>query len=167
MKTKIYIMLTIVAIILSFLACGESEIKVGQIYNYDFTEGEEFNHIETIKHASIFIYLKVNYKRESTEYWKLPEETWHDKNGDCEDFCILFMYVLEKHLNIDTKLVTLYHKTDPKGHTMVYANGKFWEPSSNTYYNSIPSMWYINHFIPYPETIWMTYWYHRDVGMYY
>ena len=41
-----------------------------------------------------FIYESVTYKNITSNYWKLPEESWKDKFGNCADMCILFMYLV-------------------------------------------------------------------------
>ena len=56
---------------------------------------------------------------------KLPEETFRDRTGDCEDFALLLCYFANE-LGENMKLVTV--KGENGYHAIVRLNGKYYEP---------------------------------------
>lgn len=38
---------------------------------------------------------RVKYERERGDVWQSPYETWSSKKGDCEDFALLWAYILK------------------------------------------------------------------------
>ncbi len=44
----------------------------------------------------ILVSVLITYTNEEGEYWKSAEETWYDRTGDCEDFCTLFLGLLQQ-----------------------------------------------------------------------
>lgn len=166
MKKIIFILLLFV----SSCCCYQNEdeltnIEVGEMYDYYFENdindfyGMELN---TISRINNWVRKNIKYVEDKQDYWKLPEETYQDKQGDCEDLCILIMYLVYEKLNIKLELVAL---TNPN-HVIMY------NPNSNTFFDHKgnnylkPEELNIKWYCPYSEVIWMTYNYHDNVGQY-
>lgn len=49
--------------------------------------------------------MKDGYK---TEYWQSPGETLELRTGDCEDMCILLMFLLKERLNIESEMLVIF-----------------------------------------------------------
>lgn len=159
--------------------CNESSnelanIEVGEMHDYKFDDSEIDNYLgdplDSINKIFNWIYFNLEYKAESSgkEYWKLPEETYLEKEGDCEDLCILFMYLLKEKLNIDSELVAI-KKENNLYHALIFIPSTkiYLDPQGLFYTEDTIQKFKILWSAPYPEVIWMTYYYHKNVGIYY
>lgn len=153
----------IILIILTLSAgCMPGEIEVERMYNYDF---ENDINVNTIEEALEYVYLKMVYERDSTDYWQLPEESYRKGKGDCEDYAIFFMYLCKSKLDIDSTLVFLKHET--KGHHVIAKiDNLYYSAIHNYIIETIGAGWEYNWECDYEEAIWMTYYYHDSVGVY-
>jgi hypothetical protein len=149
-------------VLILFINCNHDyEIEVGSMYDYSF------NHdiaVENESDALNYVSLNITYKSDSFDYWQLPEETYRLKTGDCEDFSLLLAYLLETELDIRTDLILIGNNSDY--HILVKYNSYYIDAMSGSKFYIIPSEWHIIYIIPYPEAIWMTYYYHDNVGKY-
>jgi hypothetical protein len=62
--------------------------------------------------------------------WQLPHQTYLWGAGDCEDFSILALYLLDKELGIHGKLELGHNGVE--GHAWVSVNGQHWEPQTGS-----------------------------------
>lgn len=150
------------------------DIKIGNMYDYSFDDSQINNYLgsplNSVNQIFNWIYANIKYKLENlnADYWQLPHETYFNKNGDCEDLSILFMYLLEKKLNIYSELVAIKQESNIF-HAIVYIpSQKIYIDPQGPLYNvdtvkNLDILWYA----PYYEIIWMTYYYHGNVGIYY
>jgi hypothetical protein len=74
---------------------------------------------------------KVKWVDDPLKYWQSGGETEDLLTGDCEDFAILFMDLMDQ-LNKDCELVVVEYKILGKTiqHAIVYYNGKYYDPTS-------------------------------------
>lgn len=61
-----------------------------------------------------------------TEYWQSALQTYVWKFGDCEDFTILAMYLLNSHFGMKPRMATGY--LNGGGHAWLEINGVWYEP---------------------------------------
>ena len=74
----------------------------------------------------------IEYKSETIDYWQPPGETLKLKTGDCEDLCILFMYLAKIELDIDAEMLLVISGLDGKGcHALVSCNGTVYDVHPN------------------------------------
>lgn len=64
--------------------------------------------ITTEQEIADWIFNNIKSVSEENDYWKSPMETLRDKEGDCEDVAILYMYLVKEILGIETSFVVLY-----------------------------------------------------------
>jgi len=162
MKKKIIML--IVLVLFSFNRCNqyeEEEIEVGSMTDYFFIHDIEINNKED---AINYVSNNIIYKDELFDYWQLPEETYNLKTGDCEDFSLLLCYLLENELDIRTKLIII--GKDTERHILVKYNLFYIEAIHGYIQKTLNEGWYEISSIPYSEAIWMTYYYHNNVGKY-
>lgn len=142
-------------------------VEVEEMYDYDF---ENDIQISSVKEALDYVASNMTYKNEENDYWQLPEQSYQWGTGDCEDYCIFFMYLLKTKLNINSELVLVHPKKNVY-HAVVKYNNQYSDP---TMYN--PEKGFTNIYVPeshiiweasYQETMWMTYNYHDNIGKYY
>jgi hypothetical protein len=89
-----------IVVILSLLlfAC-QLEPKVAPDFNLPLIGAR------TIVDALQWTATHITYWPDTGEYWKTPEQTYHDRYGDCEDFALLAMYFIKKEVHKEPILV--------------------------------------------------------------
>jgi hypothetical protein len=151
----------------------EKRIEVENMYDYYFEN--DIPEMTSINDVIFYIRDHIEYTGDDGEYWQLPEETYYRRNdenkmlGDCEDFVILFQYLVETKLNISTCLISVDLPDQEDNHAMAFVNGIFYDIQGGKFiiqYTSLNPEIKIRHIIPYTEVIWMTYYYHHPVGKY-
>lgn len=170
MKKIIFRFTLTLVIFISFIKCNidtyeENPLKsihVEKMYNYSFEENIE---IQTKYRAINLVSEIIEIKDENIDYWQLPEETFNLKTGDCEDYSLLLCYLLETKLNIRTNLILLGRGNER--HIIVQCENEYIDAVQGVTFKEIPNDWYIIYTILYEEAIWMTYYYHNNVGKYY
>jgi Transglutaminase-like domain len=60
-------------------------------------------------------------------YWQTPEETYRLRTGDCEDFALLFMYLTERTLRLETELIIVGYNSTSANHVVVGVGGEWYE----------------------------------------
>jgi hypothetical protein len=168
---NVIIILILYLIICNIIYCEYSSdvslenIEVEKMEDYVCKECDKIE-INSIKDILEYLSNNIQYKDEKNDYWQLPEETITKGTGDCEDFCILFMYLLKNKLEIENSL-TLIKPNKKTVHTVVYYSNQYSDP---TMYNG-----FMNIYVPdshilwkssYEEVMWMTYNYHDNIGKY-
>jgi hypothetical protein len=149
--------------------CPLCNVEVGEMNDYYFENNIE---IDWIGDAMLWSY-NIEYIADETDYWQLPEETYESRTGDCEDFCIMFMYLMKTKLNLETNLIMI-EKDNGDVHTLVYPvpfgsekKPMYYEAVNNFLSSTLLNSWHIKFTIPYTEVMWMTYNYHNNIGIYY
>jgi len=99
---------------------------------WDFEEIPNLG-IQTIQDAMTWVSQEIRYVSDSIhypadEYWQSPAQTYVWRSGDCEDYCILVMYLICRDVGIKGKMCVgmCYGGL----HAWVYVDGHFWEPQS-------------------------------------
>jgi len=97
---------------------------------YDFDEIPNLG-IQTIQDAMNWVSWEINWVSDdihypADEYWQSPAQTYVWRSGDCEDFCILVMYLIHRDVGIDGKMCVgmCYGGL----HAWVWVDGHYWEP---------------------------------------
>ena len=154
----------LILILILFLSCfhDSNEIVIREMHDYDFENDIKIN---SKYEAFDFIRSNISYKIEAFDYWQIPEETWTLKTGDCEDVCIFFMYLIETKLNIRTNLIMISNGIHY--HTIVTCDNKYYCLVNFSISDYIYEGWQIVYEIPYSELMWMTFYYHDNVGKYF
>ena len=107
-----------------------------EFWTYEWDGGPE---VGSIVEAHNAVYENI-VRDGGSEEWKLPHETWNDEAGDCEDKCILMMFLLHRDLGIDTDMGIYAIKHWPSGepenwsysyHTVVLMDdGHYYDPTT-------------------------------------
>jgi hypothetical protein len=150
----------------------DCEVDVGQIKNYDFEN--DIPVFDSIQSALYWVQDNINYKKENDngdwndEHWQTPEETYFLKTGDCEDYAILFAYIVKNKLNtnIEIEYVDIIYsivKETDSGHCFNDINYRYIDPQGG--YLDLDD-YKIEFHIPYEETLWMAIHHHHRVGKY-
>jgi len=151
-------------ILLTLFFCDTEEIiKVERMTDYNFKNNIQ---VATVRQAFDYVFKNMRYVPDQLgqDYWQLPEESYHLKTGDCEDFCILFMYLCDS-IGIASSLVSIYHPKEGY-HAIVKIDEIYYEVVGNYITYKIPWGWSFDWKCTYEEAIWMTYYYHDGVGIY-
>jgi hypothetical protein len=74
-----------------------------------------------------YIYRNIVYASEEGDYCQSPIETLERGKGDCEDFAILFAYLAYESLGMKSEIVVV--NTGEGVHSLVFAEGKYYEPT--------------------------------------
>ena len=89
--------------------------------------------IQTVQDAMDWVAGEIRYVPDSIhypadEYWQSPLQTFVWRCGDCEDYCILALYLIHRDVGIDGKMCIgmCYGGM----HGWVYVDGHFWEPQT-------------------------------------
>jgi ribonucleotide reductase beta subunit family protein with ferritin-like domain len=149
-------MLRIITIIvlMSSLSCSridDNYINVGAMTDYRFHHDHIFY---TDDEVNIWVTENISYEKDTEEYWQLPEETYELRTGDCEDIALLRAY-FNRELGYEDNLLILWNKNIQAYHMI----------NSQRYDEYQTVNWEYILEIPYEEAIWMTYYFHRAVGI--
>lgn len=104
----------IILILLSLLSCDYMMILGKELpyYNIDIDLEIQGNTTsEKLASISFWIFSNIIMKSDieihGKPYWQTPEETIELETGDCEDFCILFLWLSYQYLNIKPDMLIL------------------------------------------------------------
>ena len=122
-----FIILAVTVCIIVFALGG---CKIDPIW--DFDEIPELG-IQTVQDAMSWVAHEIRYVSDAihypaNEYWQSPAQTYVWRSGDCEDYCILVLYLIHRDVGIDGKMCVgmCYGGM----HGWVYVDGHFWEPQT-------------------------------------
>jgi len=147
---------------------------IGKIENYDFPGSEEIPEFETIEDAQYYMQDNFEYEKDidqfgQADYWQTPEEFYYNGKGDCEDWSLFAMYLLNR-MNIQSQFILTKSRYNKISHAITYV------PDIEKYIDFITggklnkklaeSHYIITNSIPYSEALWMTINYHDNVGKY-
>lgn len=114
-----------------------------------------------------YVYNNIDYmfdidRWDIKEFWQLPEITHKLKTGDCEDFSILSMYLINRYLGLKGKITELRKRDSEQGHAILYLQIDSETGIYIDYYMIVHDFqkykdegWYIKDKISYGETIWI------------
>lgn len=117
--------------------------------------------VKTIDEAMEWCANNIEPKRDDTDYWQTPKQTYDYETGDCEDYCILFMQLVFE-LNYNPELIIIILDNDIQ-HAVVKIENNYYDIHINKKYNSIEK---INNFkefwedFSYNETMYYAVTYH-------
>ena len=100
----------------------------GEIYPYDWQIPIEIN----TKQEALDYVSTYNYEPKYGVF--LPDEFYNSGYGDCEDFALMFQYILETQLNIKADLIGGEYNGIP--HMWVESNGVIYEPTAGVINNN-------------------------------
>jgi len=110
--------------------------------------------------AGEIIYMP-DRERMREEYWQSPQETYCWRTGDCEDSCILAMYLIHRDIGLVGQLVLGRYRNG--SHGWVYVDGHQWEPQLARIVDDDPD-YIIRKSITYCETVWRSRVTHRGLS---
>lgn len=127
--------------------------------------------VETIDDALNWVAENITYVSDDihdrAEYWQDPYQTYTWRTGDCEDFCILLMYLMYRDVGLDPSLVTgRVPDSDGElvGHGWVRVDGEDYESISGIrcteWFAENAAVWRV---IPYEEAMRRSTTIHRSV----
>jgi len=87
---------------------------------------------DTVEDVMQWVATNIEYRTDQEvygerSYWASPGEVWINRAGDCEDFCILALYLLHRDLGIDGEMMIGYPEGGT-GHTWLVIDGVQWAP---------------------------------------
>lgn len=122
-----YIIIILIVIISSCSLTGELYIS----------EWELPIEINTLQNALDYVHTNYIYVAKSGVF--VPEEFYNKGYGDCEDFALMFQYILETQLNIKADLIIGYYLTDNL-HAWIESGNIIYEPTAGMV-NNYPDLY--------------------------
>lgn len=86
-------------------------------------ENLRIDQVNYIVNQQISYVLDYPIGAEAVDYWQTAEETYTLKLGDCEDYAILKMSILNR--DHDVKLLLLVHREDGGGHGVAFIDNTY------------------------------------------
>lgn len=166
---KIMTIIMALAMAIGMIGCyydvNKKKIEIGTMDNY-FFDDSEIPILNSIKEYSSFLNKNISFNESWGGYWKLPEETWKSKSGSCEDFIILFMYLVKTRLNIEPTM-TAIQKIGYQPYPLARIDDIYYEVVFASFYNINDPIFSSGYSVAweyaYNQVIWMTYYYHRKL----
>lgn len=109
-------------IFLVVLSCAVPESDEFEFNNPEFNNMQE---------ACEWINQNIKYKSDYYDYWKLPQETLDDKNGDCEDQALLLMGIMKYQKGYNSELI-IVQIDSTTSHAIVKYNDKYYDCTNGT-----------------------------------
>jgi hypothetical protein len=120
-----------------FLSCAQIEPYMALFQNWDYSFSDGGIQFASLKDVSTWVSRSIVYRSDPlawgyTEYWAAPAQTLAAKQGDCEDYALLFMYfAYSRHLAAAPELVGVM-QPDGIGHALVRIDDTYYDPTSGT-----------------------------------
>ena len=73
----------------------------------------------------------ITYARDDGDEWQAPQYTYEVGHGDCEDYCLLALYLLYREFGIQATMMFGNDNTGTMGHFWIELDGEWWEPQGN------------------------------------
>lgn len=166
---KIFILLLLTACYQNDDGCKLCDIDVEEKYDYICDECDKIEFKMTSPQYIMEYLCKEIVYEKSKKTWYLPEWTWENKRGDCVEIVILWMYLIETRTEFLTNMYVV-ENFDGSYHAIAKINDIFYDVNSGIYFTEDKLYEYyesVKYIISYPEIIWMTYYYGKNVGKYY
>ena len=120
--------LVILAIAVCIIVFALDGCKIDPIWTFD--EIPDLG-IQTVQDAMSWVATEIRYVSDeihypANEYWQSPAQTYIWRSGDCEDYCILALYLVYRDVGIKGKMCTgmCYGGM----HAWLWVDGHYWEP---------------------------------------
>ena len=133
---------------------------------FDYSFAHEIT-VTSVEEALAWCSENIEYVADSEVYgegyWQLPEETYEKRSGDCEDFCLMFMYLCYEQLGYSPELLIVqYGDAVTYNHAIVELGAEWFEISGGFRISNRAE--YVVYFEKsYHESMWMTARYHNGV----
>ena len=101
-----------------------------------------------------FVYENVEYANDSMDEWQTPKETMELGTGDCEDYAILMISILEE-MDIESFMVVIKRNDVHNYHALVEVDGLYYEPTGNFTVDTIVDGWEIEMILTYEDLIYI------------
>lgn len=98
-------------------------LLLGSCYLYVYQED-----FKTVDDVLLWVSDTIEYVADDVDYWQNPTETLELKTGDCEDFCLLFMWLLHDRFNLVPELLIVVNGDSE--HAMVRFDGVVYDVTS-------------------------------------
>ena len=98
-------------------------------------DGFKFNNpsFNNMQEACEWVNQNIQYKKDSYDYWKLPQETLDDGNGDCEDQALLLMGIMKYQKDYNSELVIIQVDSSTS-HAIVRYKDKYYDCTNGESY---------------------------------
>ena len=87
--------------------------------------------IESPYDALAWTSKNIEYEADDGDEWQSPQHTYEIGHGDCEDFCLLAMYLIHRSSGIKTTMMLGQDSREYAAHHWIELDGEWWEPQSN------------------------------------
>lgn len=128
-----------------------------EVWDYSFVHDIE---IASTHDAISWITHNVIPAHDECDYWQSPEETYNFRQGDCEDMCILFMYLIHEQLGMDSELHILQVGNDEIYHAVVWSEGIYYNVAGNG--TGAPGGMVYEESYNYGRTMWLATVYYKE-----
>ena len=99
--------------------------------NFTFSN-PKFNDMQE---ACEWINQNITYKKDFYDYWKMPQETLNDGDGDCEDQALLLMGIMKYQKDYDSELIIVQLDSSTT-HAVVKFKNKYYDCTNGKSYGS-------------------------------
>lgn len=108
-------------------------------YNIQADRMAELNSVIAFIHESVEYCYDWDNINPSLNEWQSPKETLDRGMGDCEDFCILFMFLVHRDLGWEPEIALVFVNGNVfRGHYVVIHNGAVYDPTNGYISGSVP-----------------------------
>lgn len=121
-----------------------------ETWDYTFKHDIE---ITSARDAMNWITYNVMPVSDNRDYWQSPEETYALRGGDCEDMCILFMYLIHEQLGMNPELHILRVGDTGIYHAVVWCNDIYYNVAGNN--TGVPDNMQYRENHNYGRTMWL------------
>ena len=87
--------------------------------------------IETPADALAWVAINITFRRDDDDEWQDPRLTYELGHGDCEDYCLLVMYLTYRDTEEWMTMLVGRDGGEYGDHAWVELGGEWWEPQEN------------------------------------
>ena len=126
----VYIKAFILTLFILILSCVVPEVDY---FTFNYPQ------FDNMDNAAFWVSRNIDYKKDSYDNWKLPQETIRDGNGDCEDQAILLMNIMKYQKGYKPDLVVVEINVNGRSqlHAIVKHKNKYYDAVSGESYKSL------------------------------
>ena len=122
-----YILTIITILILASCAMPTSE----ELQEQGLIVSAQVPDFDTVDAYFRWVYYNISYAYDETtygrDYWQTPQETLVSRTGDCEDYVILFLFLLDNRLNIQGDMVIFRVESEQSYHATARVDGLYYD----------------------------------------
>ena len=114
-----------------------------------------------------WVMLHISYESDmqqfgEVDYWQTPWQTYTNRHGDCEDYTLLYMYLMDYELGIKPDFVELENKATGEGHAIaLLPDGAYVDPQFGTEPDNWRDTWSVYTTLTYDVAMWRAATFHR------